>query len=331
MPKLPMGSSKYYMAPYPILCVLLLLLPFTTIVHAQSGLSSNFYYTSCPNFETIVESNVSNVVSSDPRMGASLLRLHFHDCFVGGCDASVLLDVEGGEKESVHNVNSLRGFGVIDSIKQEVEDACPGVVSCADIVALVARDSVVALGGPSWDVEFGRRDSNTRPSSSEADENLPFGFNDVPDLISLFSSKGFSVRELVALSGSHTIGQARCVRFRNRAYNEENIAPDFQEFLQEICPRNSGDNNLGPLDVRSPTAFNNEYYVGLTNFEGLLHSDQVLFTGNNPSQTDNIVRRYANNERIFFKDFSAAMLKMSRLGVLTGDSGTIRSNCRVLG
>lgn len=83
------------------------------------------------------------------------------------------------------------------------------------------------------------------------------------------------------------------------------------------------------MDVRSPNAFNNDYFKGLTNFQGLLHSDQVLFTGRG-GQTDGIVRLYANNQRIFFNDFAAAMLKMSRMDVLTGRRGTVRSNCRAL-
>ena len=65
-----------------------------------------------------------------------------------GCDASVLLDDSAtivSEKNSVPNKNSLRGFEVIDEIKAKLEEACPQTVSCADILALVARDSTVLV------------------------------------------------------------------------------------------------------------------------------------------------------------------------------------------
>ncbi|KAH9324836.1 hypothetical protein KI387_005014, partial [Taxus chinensis] len=93
-----------------------------------------------------VKSAVKQAVNNEKRMGASLLRLHFHDCFVNGCDGSILLDDSAsltGEKIAQPNANSARGFDVIDTIKTQVEAACSGVVSCADILAIAARDSVV--------------------------------------------------------------------------------------------------------------------------------------------------------------------------------------------
>lgn len=63
-----------------------------------------------------------------------------------GCEGSVLLNssTQQAEKDAFPNL-SLRGYQVIDRVKSALEKACPGVVSCSDILALVARDVVVAV------------------------------------------------------------------------------------------------------------------------------------------------------------------------------------------
>ncbi|XP_029125894.1 cationic peroxidase 1 [Cajanus cajan] len=295
------------------------------VVSAQ--LSSTFYAKTCPNALSTIKAQVVSAVNNEPRMGASLLRLHFHDCFVQGCDGSVLLDDTSsftGEKTAGPNANSIRGFDVIDTIKSKVESLCPGVVSCADILAVAARDSVVALGGQSWTVQLGRRDSTTA-SLSSANSDLPAPTSSLSSLISSFSNKGFTTKELVALSGSHTIGQAKCSSFRARIYNDTNIDSSFATSLQANCPSTGGDNNLSPLDTTSSTTFDNAYFKNLKSQKGLLHSDQELFNG---GSTDSQVNAYSSNPASFKTDFANAMIKMGNLSPLTGSSGQIRTNCR---
>ncbi|RWW80345.1 hypothetical protein BHE74_00011311 [Ensete ventricosum] len=257
-----------------------------------------------------------------------------------GCDASVLLDDTAtftGEKNAGPNANSLRGFDVIDDIKSAVELVCPGTVSCADILALAARDGVVLvsipcarhvfeslLGGPSWTVPLGRRDATTA-SQSAANSNLPSPASSLSQLISAFSAQGLSARDMTALSGAHTIGQARCVNFRSHIYNDANIDAAFASQRQQNCPSSGGDNNLAPLDVQTATEFDNAYYQNLVGFQGLLHSDQELF--NNGSQ-DSLVQQYSTHSSTFFSDFAAAMVKMGNIKALTGSNGEIRLDCR---
>ncbi|KAL9226782.1 hypothetical protein vseg_002553 [Gypsophila vaccaria] len=309
------------------LVVPLFLVVFVGITNAQ--LDANFYSSTCPNLLTTVQPVVQSAVSTEARMGASLLRLFFHDCFVNGCDGSVLLDDNStftGEKTANPNNNSLRGFDVIDQIKTAVEQACPGVVSCADILAITARDSVVALGGPTWSVLLGRRDATTA-SLSGANANIPAPSSSLSQLTTLFSNQGLSTTDLVALSGAHTIGQARCVNFRAHIYNDSNIDTTFAQNAQSNCPSTSGsgDNNLNPLDLQTPTQFDNDYYNNLVNMKGLLHSDQQLFSG---GSTNALVSTYNSNPTQFTTDFTTGMINMGNIQPLTGSNGEIRTNCR---
>ncbi|XP_074560851.1 peroxidase 54-like [Curcuma longa] len=146
------SSSPSFACRFSALSVVLLLLSFVAVLHfdkCEAQLSPTFYDVSCPNVSAIVQEQLVLAQRSDPRIFASLIRLFFHDCFTDGCEASLLLDDADGiqsEKSARPNRNSTRGFEVIDAVKTAVESSCPGVVSCADILAIAAEASVDLVG-----------------------------------------------------------------------------------------------------------------------------------------------------------------------------------------
>ncbi|CAN6185987.1 unnamed protein product [Urochloa humidicola] len=288
---------------------------------ASAQLSSTFYDTSCPRALATIKSAVNAAVAQEARMGASLLRLHFHDCFVQGCDASVLL--VGNEQNDGPNL-TLRGFNVIANIKAQLEAICKQTVSCADILAVAARDSVVALGGPSWTVPLGRRDSPKAAPTSVVTQNLLPPTSSLAKLIQGYGNLGLSPTDMVALSGAHTIGQAHCPSYQDHIYNDTNINQAFATSLKGSCPATGGSNVMAPLDTTTPNSFDNAYFSNLLSQKGLLHSDQELFNG---GSTDNIVRNFASNPAAFSSAFATGMVNMGNISPLTGTQGQIRTTC----
>ncbi|BAF12349.2 Os03g0434800 [Oryza sativa Japonica Group] len=166
-------------APFMVL-LFLALATSSTVANAQ--LSDSYYDASCPAALLTIRTVVS----------------------AAGCDASVLLDDTGsftGEKGAGPNAGSLRGFEVVDNAKTLLETVCPQTVSCADILAVAARDAVVQLGGPSWTVLLGRRDSTTA-SASLANSDLPAPSSTLATLLAAFSNKGLTTTDMVVLSGT---------------------------------------------------------------------------------------------------------------------------------
>uniref|UniRef100_A0A452Y2S6 Peroxidase n=1 Tax=Aegilops tauschii subsp. strangulata TaxID=200361 RepID=A0A452Y2S6_AEGTS len=166
-----------------------------------------------------------------------------------GCDGSVLIDSTPGnkaEKDSAPNFPSLRFFDVVDRAKAALEAQCPGVVSCADVLAFAARDSVVLSGGLGYQVPAGRRDGRV---STEADalNNLPGPTSTASDLVAGFAAKNLTVEDIVVLSGAHTIGVSHCSSFTERIYNFPNttdgidpkLSKAYAFLLKGICPPNT--------------------------------------------------------------------------------------------
>ncbi|PKI78283.1 hypothetical protein CRG98_001341 [Punica granatum] len=88
----------------------------------------------------------------------------------------------------------------------------------------------------------------------------------------------------------------------------------------------NGDTNFAGLDSTS-AHFDASYFVNLLSHKGLLHSDQALFGG---VSTDQLVKNYKYNPKLFWAEFAKSMVKMGNIKPLTGEQGVIRSKCNKL-
>ncbi|KAM7507922.1 hypothetical protein LguiA_018375 [Lonicera macranthoides] len=303
-----------------------------TLMEAQSppiveGLSWDFYKTTCPNLESIIREELQRVFKGDIGQAAGLLRLHFHDCF--GCDALVLLDGSAsgpGEQEAPPNLTLRPGaFRIIDDLRCRAQEECGRIVSCADIVALAARDAVYLSGGPDYNIPLGRRDSLNFATVNETLAILPPPTSNANEILTSLADLNFDPTDVVALSGGHTIGIAHCISFMRHLYPNQDPTMDktFANNLMEVCPPGNTTNTT-VLDIRSPNVFDNKYYVDLMNRQGLFTSDQDLYTYRG---TRGFVTSFAVNQTLFFEKFVFAMIKMGQLNVSTGTQGEIRGNC----
>uniref|UniRef100_A0A7N0V0I5 Peroxidase n=1 Tax=Kalanchoe fedtschenkoi TaxID=63787 RepID=A0A7N0V0I5_KALFE len=305
----------------------------TAAMAAAADLRPGYYADSCPQAEFIVRDVMRKASFRDPRSQASVMRLQFHDCFVNGCDGSVLLDdtpTMMGEKLSLSNINSLRSFEVVDEVKEALEAACPEVVSCADIIIMASRDAVALSGGPEWEVKLGRKDSLTA-SYEDSNEIMPSPRSNASYLVDLFSKYNLSIQDLVSLSGSHSIGKGRCFSVMFRLYNQSGSGkPDpamelkYREKLDKICPLGGDENVTVALDA-TPEVFDNQYFKDLVSGRGFLNSDETLYTF---PKTRPFVETYRDDQQKFYKDFAQGMIRLGDLQ--SGRPGEIRRNCRLV-
>ncbi|RCV44666.1 hypothetical protein SETIT_9G393200v2 [Setaria italica] len=302
---------------------------------ACQGLDVGYYKKTCPRVEHIVRDEVKKFVYKNAGIGAGLMRMLCDDCFGEGCDGSVLLDPTPAnpqpEKLSPPNFPSLRGFEVIDAAKDAVEKACPGVVSCADIVAFAARDAAYFLSGFNMKIDMpaGRLDGRVS-SSSDALNNLPPPVFNVAQLVGSFAGKGLNAEDMVVLSGAHTIGRSHCSSFvPDRLAVPSDINAGFANFLRGQCPANPTPANDPTVnqDIVTPNGLDNQYYKNVLAHKVLFTSDATLLT---TPATAKMVQDSANIPGWWEGKFKKAFVEMSKIEVKTGKQGEIRKQCRVV-
>ncbi|POO01623.1 Peroxidase [Trema orientale] len=311
---------------------ILLLISFFIQCHSgKSELQLNYYAESCPKAEEIIKQQVIDLYNKHGNTAVSWVRNLFHDCMVKSCDASLLLETVNGiesEKASQRSFG-MRNFKYVNTIKSAVEKECPLTVSCADIVALSARDGIVMLGGPRIEMKTGRKDSK-ESHLAVIEDFIPNHNDSISLVLSRFQSIGIDIEGTVALLGAHSVGRVHCVNLVQRLYPtvDPTLDPDYATYLKRRCPSPQPDPKAvlyARNDRETPMILDNNYFKNVLKHKGLLLVDEQL--SSDPS-TSPFVQKMAADNGYFHDQFSRAVQLLSENNPLSGDLGEIRKDCR---
>lgn len=210
-----------------------------------------------------------------------MLRLAWHDA--GTYDVNTNTGGPNGsirnQEEYSHGANN--GLTIALGFCEQVKAKCPKI-TYADLFQLAGVVAVEVTGGPAINFIPGRKDSTVSPNEGR----LPDAKKGAPHLRDVFYRMGLSDKDIVALSGGHTLGRAH--------------------------PERSGFD--GPW-TQEPLKFDNSYFVELLKgeSEGLLKLPTDLALLSDPDFRP-YVELYAKDEDAFFKDYAESHKKLSELG-----------------
>lgn len=121
----------------------------------------------------------------------------------------------------------------------------------------------------------------------------------------------------------------RMYNFQNTGTSDPSFDPTFLATLKKSCPQGNPDASATvALDQQSQSTFDNQVYSDETKGRGVLAIDEAIFTS---SVTNGTLNQMANNQALFFKSFTAALIKLGLVGVKDSTTGNIRSDCSVVG
>lgn len=176
----------------------------------------------------------------------------------------------------------------------------------------------------------GRKDG--RVSKANDTINLPARTFNVTQLIQSFAKRGLGVKDMVALSGGHTLGFSHCSSFEARLGNfssvhaiDTSMNREFAVKLRKKCPKSNKDHNAGEFLDSTAATFDNDYYKRLKEGKGVFGSDQALF---GDYRTRWIVESFAKDQSLFFREFATSMVKLGNVEVIENEE--VRRKCRVV-
>ncbi|KAG6398775.1 hypothetical protein SASPL_140245 [Salvia splendens] len=281
----------------------------------KGGLRKMFYEQSCPDVEKIVNATIHKHFLKDPTYAAGFVRLFFHDwvrCF-------------NPPRHDAY-ARAGRGYEVVDDIKAELEKACPGVVSCADILAFATRDSLVYSGVPAFSIAAGRRDASASLAVN-VEGNLPLPDATAEENIRLFEKKGMTLEDLILLVGAHSIGTAHCSivagRFRDKE-KQKNIDNWIKKQTMTVCQSEIQD---VPFDPYSHHKMDSRFYKELLTNRALIESDHNL--ARDP-RGNSMMKKFVDDQAGWIAKFTNSMKKLGEKEVLVGDQGEVRKQCRAV-
>lgn len=273
-----------------------------------------------------------------------LLRLAWHDAGTydrnktsfpdrGGANGSIVFDPE---------INHGANNGLNKAVKYlEPFKADYPLVSWADVIQMAGAVAIEHAGGPKVQMKYGRKDVSGpeacpgRTSRGTADNaGLPDAYpgkdgkfacgaaDPATHLRNIFYRMGFDDRDIVALSGAHTIGRA----FKERSgvvaqgYGEANACPYTQAIPTECPIRHDGKPGVGMPGGKSWTTkwlkFDNEYFqphVSSHTDPNLLWASTDRALHHDP-EFSKYFMLYRDDQSAFFSDFASAMQRLSELG-----------------
>lgn len=210
-----------------------------------------------------------------------ILRLAFHEAMTRGEFSKALSDEEAMEQLLADEDN--KGLAPAISFINEVADGVARhelpTISPSELIYLAGAVAVELTGGPYIPIELPiEKKSVVEPSIQSP--GIPREMEGFPALLIRFRRAGLDRKEMVALTGAHTLGKAHGRQF-----------------------------------TENPYRFDNEYFRRLLRDDmslslAMLASDREFLKD---EKTRQLVELYAGDEEFFFNDFRNAYLKMIRM------------------